>query len=142
MSLFSGLELETERPFRVFLNDAAGNPLRDADKNPAYVDVISTDSRKAESLQRARRDRMLSGKRTTAEILDADGIDILAELTMGWYLVRLDGAPLLGPDGKSVPFTVENARSLYASPAAAFITDQVRAGASVRANFMPAPPSA
>lgn len=137
MSLFSGLELESDKPFRVLLSDPDGEPLLDEDGKQAWVDVISTDSKTAERAQRTRRDKFIGGKKITAETADKMGAEILAQLTTGWYLVRLDNHKPL-----EAPYTPANAIELYLNPQTAFITEQVRAAAGKRANFMPAPASA
>lgn len=135
MSLFSGLEIETDKAFRVLLNDPDGNPLLDESDKQGWIDVISTDSKTAERAQRARRDKMISGQKLTAETSDRAGAEILAQLTTGWYLVGLNRKPL------DAPFSIENAQTLYLNSAASYITEQVRSAAATRSHFMPAPAS-
>ena len=73
----------------------------------------------------AQRGRM----RITPEELEAESTELLAALTAGWHLVTLDGHPL------DVPFSIENARELYAAPALAWLREQVDEFAADRGNF-------
>ena len=66
--------------------------------------------------------------RITPEELEAESTELLAALTAGWHLVTLDGHPL------DVPFSIENARELYAAPALAWLREQVDEFAADRGN--------
>jgi hypothetical protein len=135
MSKFAGLALETEKPFRVLLRRPDdGAPVRDMQGVQAYIDVLSLDSRKANELERKAIDKRLSGEKATAEALEEAGDERLAALTVGWYLVGLNRAPL------ELPFSTANALEMYADPACDWIREQVAVGAGMRKNFTPAPP--
>jgi hypothetical protein len=123
MSKFAGLGLAVEAPARMtILHPATGQPLRNAQTGePAWIDLLSADSPAARAHQREAQNRRLKARArsVTAEMLEADGTDLLAALTKGWQLVTLDGAPIVEP------CTPENARELYAAPELAFIRRQV-----------------
>lgn len=63
---------------------------------------------------------------TTAERIEADGIEILANVTVGWQGIENGGQPW--------PFSVENARKLYAD--FPFIREQVDEFVGDRRNFI------
>lgn len=134
MSIFEGLELETDKPFRVLLSRPDGDPLKDESGTQAYIDVLSTDSEKCHATIRAQRERRKRGAK-----LDADdvAVETIAALTVGWYLVRLDKKALCGADGAPIPCNSENVSALYTNKKTAFIVDQVKAAVVGRENFMP-----
>lgn len=133
MSKFSGLELAVEKPIRlVLLNPVTRQPIRDKEGKESYIEHFSGDSEIARKHQRTvqrRRLAMRGRAKITPEELEAEGNDLLAALSTGWYLVSLDGNPI------DVPFNVENARELYASPATAYIREQLDESASDRGNL-------
>src|SRR4029077_990726 len=130
---FSGLELEVETPFRLILvHPVTRQPLRDEDGNPAYIDHYSADSEIARKHQRniqRRRLAMRGRMRITPEELEAEAVDILAALTVGWYLVGTKGQKI------NTPFTQENARELYGDPTITWLREQVDESTADRANF-------
>lgn len=150
MSKFAALELAVDKPARMtVMHPVTGAPLcaRGADgkpdpKNEAYVDVYSADSEIARAHHRRfgqRRLDALARKRRAAvqrvEELEEADIELLVELTAGWKLIGLDGAPL------DVPFTKENARELYSTPAMAWLRAQVDEFAAERGNFSKTSPN-
>jgi hypothetical protein len=133
MNKFSGLELEVEAPFRLtLLHPVTRQPLRDGEGREAYIDHYSADSEIARKHQRAVQRRRLAMRgrlKITPEELEAEATEVLAALTAGWYLVDLKGNPI------DLPFTPENARELYASPAVSWLREQIDESAADRANF-------
>jgi hypothetical protein len=133
MSKFAALAVKADAPSRMtVLHPATGEPLTDADGNPAWIDVHSTDSPVAQRHQRAAQNRRLQSRarKITAEELEAEGVDLLAVLTADWRLLALDGTPL------DIPCNRANAAELYAEPAAAWIREQVNVFAADRGNFL------
>src|SRR4029077_2269899 len=122
MSNFSGLELGVDEPFRlVLVHPVTRQPMRDSEGNEAYIEHYSSDSEIAKKYQRSvqrRRLAMRGRAKITPEELEAEGVELLAVLTAGWHLVDLKGNVI------DVPFTVDNARELYAEPALAWLKDQ------------------
>lgn len=133
MSKFSALELAVDQPFRMVLVDPhTRQPIRDADGNEAYIEHYSADSEAARKHQRAisrRRLAMRGRLKLTPEEIEAEGIELLATLTIGWNLVGRDGTKI------DVPFSQENARELYSNPAIPWVKEQLDDSASERANF-------
>lgn len=97
------------------------------------IRVVSLDSDKYhqismklqnENIKYARKNR---GK-TTAEKLSSDAIELLANVTVGWDNIKING--------KDLPFSLENARKLYEDYA--FIKEQVDEFIGDRRNFIKA----
>jgi hypothetical protein len=65
----------------------------------------------------------------TPEEIEAEAVDILAALTVGWHLVDLRG------DVIDLPFTQENARELYGNPAVSWLREQIDESTADRGNF-------
>jgi hypothetical protein len=133
MSLFNGLELEVEQPFRLFLlHPITRQPMRDAEGNQAYIDHYSSDSEIARKHQRTvqrRRLAMRNRLKITPEELEAEATEVLAALTVGWYLVDLKGKKI------DLPFSQDKARELYANPGASWLREQLDESSADRANF-------
>jgi hypothetical protein len=133
MSKFAGLELEIEAPFRLILvHPVTRQPLRDTEGNPAYIDHYSADSEIARKHQREVQRRRLQSRgrmKITPEELEAEAIEILAALTVGWHLVGLKGQVI------TTEFTRENARDLYGDPTIAWLREQIDESTADRANF-------
>lgn len=132
---FTGMGLAVERPARIeLLHPVTGLPLVNAEKQPAYVDVYHADSEVARRHERAAAQRRLDQGGAALTAVGAEGamLDYLVALTAGWRLLDLNGNPL------DVEFSPEAARELYASPATAWVREQVDRGAARRANFAPA----
>lgn len=139
-SKFAGLEIAVDKPQRMTLHHpVTRQPLRDAKGAEAWIDLHSSDSKVARDHNREvqrRRLNMRGRGRISPEEIEAEAADLLAALTTGWRLLTLEGGTL------DVPFSTENARELYASPALAWIREQVDEFASDRANFpQPSSPS-
>ena len=141
-NLFAGMLLNTEASTKVVLKLPNGTTLKDVDGKEAYICVLSTDSKKATALRQASRDKRLAGEKSSAAQIDEDANDVLAQLTTDWYLVALDGKPIVGEDQKPLPCTTDNAKVLYSLLSASHWTDQVKIASGMRENFMPAPASA
>jgi hypothetical protein len=136
MSKFAGLGLAVEKPGRMpIIHPVTRQPLVDKDGAPAYIDLYSSDSEIARKHNQAVSRRRLStaGRgsriRITPEELEADQIELLVALTVGWRLLTLDGAPL------DIPFSPAEARDLYGSQEAAWLREQIDEFAGDRANF-------
>lgn len=131
---FAGLEIAVDKPGRLILSHPiTRQPLRDPDGKEAWIELFSADSDIARKHQQAIQRRRLAQRgnrlRITPEELEAEAVDLLAALTAGWYLVSLNGEPL------NVPFSVENARELYAVPAMTWVREQVDEFAADRGNY-------
>jgi len=133
MSKFSGLELEVETPFRlVLVHPVTRQPMRNGEGEPAYIDHYSSDSEIARKHQRAiqrRRLAMRGRMKITPEEIEAEAVDVLAALTVGWHLIDLRGNVI------DLPFSQDNARELYANPAASWLREQIDESTADRANF-------
>ena len=133
MSKFSGLELEVETPFRlVLVHPVTRQPMRNGQGEPAYIDHYSSDSEIARKHQRAiqrRRLAMRGRMKITPEEIEAEAVDVLAALTVGWHLIDLRGNVI------DLPFSQDNARELYANPAASWLREQIDESTADRANF-------
>src|SRR5580765_4388831 len=130
---FSGLELEVEQPFRLTLvHPVTRQPMRDAEGNPAYIDHYSADSEIARKHQRSiqrRRLAMRGRMKITPEELEAEAVDILAALTVGWRLIDLKGNVI------DLEFSQDNARELYGNPAIGWLREQIDESTADRGNF-------
>jgi hypothetical protein len=133
MSKFSGLELEVEAPFRLtLLHPVTRQPMRNGDGKNAYIDHYSADSEIARKHQRTVQRRRLAMRgrlKITPEELEAEAVDILAALTVGWYLVDLKGNVI------DLEFSQDNARELYSNPAVGWLREQIDESTADRANF-------
>jgi hypothetical protein len=133
MSKFAGLQLEVETPFRlVLIHPVTRQVLRDKDGNNAYIDHYSADSEIARKHQRAiqrRRLAMRGRMKITPEEIEAEAVDILAALTVGWHLVDLKGEVI------DLKFTQEDARVLYSDPSISWLREQIDESTADRANF-------
>lgn len=137
--IFAGVGLAVDRPYRrEIIHPGTGLVLRDVDGNAAYVDVISGDSQKARTLQQSiqsARTKLRPGQFLTAEELIAERAELMAGLTIGWNLLRLDGTPT------GIAFSADVAKQLYANPSCSFWLEQATEASNVRANFIPAIPT-
>lgn len=133
MSKFAAMMLPVDVPARMIIQHPTKNvPLRDADGNEAWIDMLSADSEKARALERklvtqrlARRNRTT----LTAEELEAEQADKLAVLVTGWHLVGLDG------QRQEVDCNEGNARDMLATPGMNWLREQVAEFQMSRANF-------
>lgn len=139
MSKFSGLALEVERPARmVIVHPTLNRPIVDGSGNEAWIDLNSSDSEAAHKYQRATARRRLdvASRRGRAKVspeqIEADAIDFLVAVTVGWSLVDLNGRVI------DVECTPENARELYSDPGMNWLVEQVDQFVADRANFSPA----
>ena len=133
MSKFSGLAVPTDRPARMtILHPVTGQPIRRIDTGePAWIDVLSADSKAARDHERAAQNRRLQSRarRITADEIEAEGVELLVALTKGWSLATLDG------EAHDVPFSPEAAREFYGAPELAFVRRQVNDFAADLGNF-------
>lgn len=132
MSKFAGLGIAADKPFRVeLISPVTGQVIRDKEGNPAYVDVLSSDSQKAREFDRRLLDRRIQNKvaKPDARQVEADSNERLVTLTVDWNLLTLDGEPL------GVKFSAQNGRELYAEPAVSWVREQVVEAIDNRANF-------
>lgn len=133
MTKFAGLGIAVDKPARVtLLHPVTGQPIRRTDTGePAWIDILSADSKAARDHEREMQNRRLRSRarRISAEEIEAEGVELLVALTKGWSLAALDGEPL------DVPFSPDNARELYSTPELAFIRRQVNEAAADAGNF-------
>jgi hypothetical protein len=133
MNKFSGLELEVEKPFRkILLHPITQQPIRDTEGKEAYIDHYSADSEIARKHQRAVQRRRLAMRgrlKITPEELEAEATEVLAALTVGWYLVDFKGQAI------NTEFTHEHARELYSDPTITWLREQIDESAADRGNF-------
>ena len=131
MSKFSGLELEVDAPYRlVLLHPATRQPLRDTEGKEAWIEHHSSDSEIARKHQRniqRRRLAMRGRMKISPEELEAEAVEILAALTVDWYLVDFRGQQI------TTECTLENARELYGE--LAWVREQIDESTADRANF-------
>lgn len=133
-SKFAGLGLPVDKPTRMpLVHPNTRQPLRDANGQDAWIELLSSDSEKARKhnieIQR-RRLRAARGRlRIEPEEIEADSVELLAVLTSGWHLCGLDSTPL------DVPCSIENARELYGTPGLAWLREQVDEFVTDRVNF-------
>lgn len=138
MSKFDALELDVDAPSRMtIVHPITKQPLRDANGNEAYIDLRSPDSEEARKYERKLTNERLALARKsrfsaiTAEQLEAEQVGRLANLTVGWRLLALDGSPL------DIEFSSSNARELYENRHMAWLRSQVEAHLDDTTNFMP-----
>lgn len=129
-----GLSLSIDNPKRMeVLHPVTKMPLRSKDgEKTAHMMVLSTDSPKAKAHQRAVLDRRLAGGKgsVSAEIIEAEQVDLMAALVVGWELYDFEG------NAVDLKYSEANARLLFAAPQFQWIREQVDAFISSRANFM------
>ena len=131
----NALSLEVDKPRRMpLIHFETGLPLRDAEGNPAWVDVYSNDSEIVRRHDREVLRRIFKAQRQrtvtmTPEENEANTVDVLVKLTAGWFLLTPNGGPI------DFPFTPENARRLYMAPATNWIRQQVEEFSKERGNF-------
>lgn len=133
-SKFAGLEIAVDKPARLMLSHpVTRQPLRDSEGHEAFIELFSVDSAVARKHQQTIQKRRLSQRgtriRITPEELESESVELLSALTTGWYLVTLDGRVI------DLPFTIENARELYAAPSLAWVREQVDEFVADRGNY-------
>lgn len=105
----------------------------DKEKTPITIKVVGTDSKayrnKNRDFQRKRIAKMTKSRTKTIDytVSDEDACELLAECTVGWSGIEVDGKPL--------EFSKENANELYMK--FNWIREQVDAFIGDRANFFP-----
>lgn len=116
MSKFGALAADTEKPFRVYLNDPFDNkPIRlgrKQDGERAYIDVLPDSGLAGTTFDREERARVQAEAAAGNLSEEPDAAMVrkrkTARLTRGWLLID----PETG-DKLDVPCTEENARELY-----------------------------
>lgn len=138
MTKFASLVANVADTFRVeIIDELTDEVLTDKDGNPAYIDVLSTDSEAGREF-----DRELRAKQRRSAMKSRNGIPEdsdpleenqrkLAKLTKGWHLVDPVTREVL-----DVPCTPANALELYSEKGAHWLYVQAWVGASKAANFM------
>lgn len=126
------MDLSTLEPTREGAEMAVRHPATNAPVEGMSITLLGMDSERALRAQRAATNRRLKQgvqrMKLTAEELEADGLELLAALTVAWKGVELDG--------KELPCTAENARMLYGK--FRWLREQVDEFTGDRANFLPA----
>jgi hypothetical protein len=120
----SSLMISVDPPSRMtIINPYTRQPVRGKDnEDTAWVEVLSESSGPGRAFLRDQTDQIMmrKGRVARSEDLEANLSDKAARLTVGWHLLGLDGgAPL------PIPFSLGNARDLYAMPEMAWLRDQV-----------------
>lgn len=133
MSKFSGFDLEVDQPSRMVINHPeTGQPLRDADGNEAWIDLLSADSAKAQAYERKVTQSRLSQRlqQITAEQLFAENIARYANRFVAWQLIDLKGNRV------DEPCTEKNAAEFIGSGGEKnWLREQVEAFYATRTNF-------
>lgn len=133
MGKFAGLALAVDTPARMTIHHPfTGLPIRGADGEEAYIELHSSDSDIAKKAQRAITNARLAMRNRNAidaKRLESEGTELLADLTVGWRLMTLDGDPV------DVPFSRANAVELYADNEMAWLREQVDGFVADRENF-------
>jgi|NOAtaT_7_FD_contig_71_139213_length_2195_multi_3_in_0_out_0_2 hypothetical protein len=124
MSAFDALAVDNTASVLVpILHPKTRQPIRDAEGKEAHIDLLPLTSPEVQKVQKAAINKRLKarGRATmTADELEAERAETFVAATKGWYLVNPnDGSKL------DVPFTPENARTLYTDLRFAWIRDQV-----------------
>lgn len=130
---FSALKLPTETPSKlVFSHPVTGLPLADKDGNPAFMMVLSTDSKVSKDFDREVLDRRISRKlRPTSADMEAENLMKAAKLVSAvptWHLV--DPGTL---EPVNEPCTEANAMELFSE--CPWMLEQVLEHSMNRANF-------
>lgn len=107
----------------------------DDNKKPLIIVMATTMSKKFRDIQRANKNAyFIKAKKNpkftvTAEMLDADALEALVEMTEGVKNLTLDGKTI----------TPANIRDVYADPNFAWLKDQADAGSGELAGFFTKP---
>lgn len=137
---FDALALPVDTPARMpICHPHTLKPLVDKDGQPAYLDLLSTDSEACIAYDRKvaeeRASNPIRAKIGPADLSEA-GCRRLAHLARGWYLVDFDGNPILDPDtGKPILFSEKNAYDLLSNHRMKWLQDQALIFLGDRANF-------
>jgi hypothetical protein len=123
-----GFVLEVRHP-------ATGAVLSNGDGTSVTLTLGGMDSRRAKTVERGALNRRLkqnSGRRSTvtAEDIEADALEVLAAITLGWSGFIVDGA--------AIECTPENAKRVYRQWP--WLREQAQAAAEDRSNFLKASP--
>lgn len=137
MGKFDSIALPVDKPARMLIeHPITGLPLKGPNGEEGYIDLFAfPDSDAAKKQQRVVSDRRIArargnrGRAPTAAEIEAENVEMLTVLTVGWRLVSLDGQVL------DVPFTTENARELYAEGKMGWLREQVDEFTAKRSNF-------
>lgn len=119
----SGARLEVEGPDGVVLRDAEGNA-------KMVIILLGADSEQFRKAQNRNLNKRLAKRnvKMTAEELEAETVDLLAGVTVGW-----EG--FLGTDEQPIPCNRQNAVALYTKYP--FIREQADRFINERGNFLP-----
>jgi hypothetical protein len=136
MSKFDALKLDVDAPSRMTIHHpVTRQPVKDTDGNEAYIDLLSPDSEASRKFERKVTNERLAAARKsrsgtiTAEQLEAEQANRLANMTAGWLMISFDGSPL------DLEFTTANAQALYESRQMTWLRHQVEAHLDDVTNF-------
>lgn len=139
MSKFGSLFADVSDTARIELvHPGTGKVLRDADGEPAWIEVWPSDSERGRAFDKAQRAKTAESAAKGAEPEMPDIFDVTvakcAKLTKAWRLLDLRGLPI------DTPCTPENAHELYSAPnpVSASFYRQVAIGVGGAANFIKA----
>lgn len=134
MSKFDAMALEVDKPGRMPIKHPHTNlPLRDGEGNDAFIELHSGDSAIARKVQRTitnGRLQMRNRNKITADRLESEGTELLAALTVDWYLVNWRTGEKI-----DVKCTREDAEELYGASGMQWLREQVDEFVADRANF-------
>lgn len=101
-------------------------PLFTDDGKPLTIRLLGNDSREFRAGMSELAESRVGKKRTSLAAAEANGIDLLARVTVGWSNIIYNGEPL--------KFSLENAKMLYRERP--WIKEQVDEFVADRANFL------
>ena len=114
-----GADLHLEHP-------VSGEPLYTDDGKPLTIRLLGNDSREFKAGLSELAETRAGKKRTSIAAAEANGIELLTRVTVGWSNIVYNG--------EALKFSPENARMLYRERP--WIMEQVDAFVANRANFL------
>lgn len=133
-SQFAALAADVETPFRVYLlHPRTKARILDQDENPAWIDVLSSDSSRADRFDQEQHRMQVERSARGKPAAEGEHVNALrtAALTVGWHLVDPQTHEVM-----DVPCTEENAAALYSANASRWIFRQVWLDCIETGNFM------
>lgn len=121
LDVFSNLAAVQEEGIDVDIMGPDGEPLG------WTIRMAGPDSERARRAERRMINGRLGIRKPTAESIEDEVLQGIAEMTISWTPVILFGADL--------PCTVENAKKVYSTPSLRFVFDQINIAAGDRARF-------
>lgn len=153
---WSSLAVASEPQKMVILHPSTGVPIKDKNGTEAFLLLHSTDDPCADEVRREmfnkvrpqqQRKGFRAGVTPTMDLDDAIEAQssLLAALVAGWYLVDLDGNPILedgpkveGEEAKPYKFTNQRAREIFSARSMSWLREQADEFTNERTNFFKA----